>query len=150
MFIDSFYDYLKNNAIYSKGTDALGAFAQLIAKRGYLNIDASDFISMAAGASSLTFGLGIASGENRATNATKIALQNAFLNTKSYDLRGVLVNITTTKESFSSDEYGQIADYINKMTDTTAGNEAFIKIGVMFDDELDDALKVLVIAASKA
>src|SRR5690606_12387228 len=86
---------------------------------------------------------GIASGENKAEEAVKKALDSPLLNdNKITGARNVLLLIRSGAEEVTMDEIGIIMDHIQK----EAGNTADIIFGVGTDEELGDSVSVLVIA----
>src|SRR5690606_38627184 len=90
---------------------------------------------------------GIASGENKAEEAVKKALDSPLLNdNKITGARNVLLLIRSGSEEVTMDEIGVIMDHIQK----EAGNTADIIFGVGTDEELGDAVSVLVIATGFA
>jgi cell division protein FtsZ len=90
----------------------------------------------------------VASGENRAELAIEAALNSPLLNNR--DIRGaerILITLASSKnEKFMAtlDEQMAITDYIESLI----GDEAdMCKVGVIFDDALEEELLVTVIAA---
>jgi len=86
---------------------------------------------------------GVASGENKAEEAVKKALDSPLLNdNKITGAKNVLLLIRSGVEEVTMDEIGVIMDHIQK----EAGNTADIIFGVGSDEELGDSVSVLVIA----
>jgi len=86
---------------------------------------------------------GTASGENKAEEAVRKALDSPLLNdNKITGAKNVLLLIRSGAEEVTMDEIGIIMDHIQK----EAGHTADIIFGVGADDELGDAVSVLVIA----
>ena len=56
--------------------------------------------------------------------------------------RAVIVNITASEDSLGMDETTQIVEHVQN----TAGNEANIIYGIVYDDNMGDSLRVTVIA----
>ena len=90
----------------------------------------------------------VAQGQERAKLAIEAALNSPLLNNR--DIRGaerILITLaSSTKEEYMAtlDEQMAITDYIEELI----GDEAdMCKVGVIFDDSLDDQLLVTVIAA---
>ena len=90
---------------------------------------------------------GVASGENKAEDAVKKALDSPLLNdNKITGAKNVLLLIRSGSEEVTMDEIGVIMDHIQK----EAGNTADIIFGVGTDEELGDSVSVLVIATGFA
>ena len=90
---------------------------------------------------------GVASGENKAEDAVRKALDSPLLNdNKITGAKNVLLLIRSGTEEVTMDEIGVIMDHIQK----EAGNTADIIFGVGADEELGDSVSVLVIATGFA
>ena len=86
---------------------------------------------------------GVATGEKKAEEAVKKALDSPLLNdNKITGAKNVLLLIRSGVSEVTMDEIGVIMDHIQK----EAGNTADIIFGVGTDEELGDAVSVLVIA----
>lgn len=84
-----------------------------------------------------------ATGENRAMEAVEIATSSPLLDDVSLaGARGIVVNITASEDSLGMDETTSIVEYIQEK----AGQEANIIYGIVYDEEMDDELRVTVIA----
>ena len=67
--------------------------AELITTPGLINVDFADVRSIMQDAGTALMGIGIASGENRATNAVKQAVQSPLLESSIAGAKGVLFNV---------------------------------------------------------
>ena len=88
-------------------------------------------------------GSAVASGENRAMDAVKIALESPLLNDN--DISGakyVLLNITYGNQEILMDEIGEITDYIQD----EAGSTADVIWGHGYDESLEDGICITLIA----
>ena len=87
-------------------------------------------------------GIGIASGENRATEAAERAISHPLLEDISVSgAKGVLMNITSSSD-LTLDEMTEACDRIYQ----EVGDDAEIIWGQTFDEELGDEIRITVIA----
>ncbi len=86
-------------------------------------------------------GVGVATGENKAAEAVKGAIESPLLETSINGARNVLVNITGGKK-LSMFEANQVMQIANELVDT----DADIIFGVVIDESLEDEIRVTVVA----
>lgn len=128
-------------------TNAAKGMAEVITGYFDVNIDFRDAKSVLANSGTALMSNGIASGENKAEEAVKKALDSPLLNdNKITGAKNVLLLIRSGSEEVTMDEIGVIMDHIQQ----EAGNTADIIFGVGTDEELGDAVSVLVIATGFA
>lgn len=124
-------------------TNAAKGMAEVITGYFDVNIDFRDAKSVLQNSGTALMSTGTASGENKADEAVRKALDSPLLNdNKITGAKNVLLLIRSGVEEVTMDEIGIIMDYIQK----EAGNTADIIFGVGADEELGDAISVLVIA----
>ena len=124
-------------------TNAAKGMAEVITGYFDVNIDFRDAKSVLANSGTALMSNGIASGENKAEEAVKKALDSPLLNdNKITGAKNVLLLIRSGSEEVTMDEIGVIMDHIQE----EAGNTADIIFGVGTDEELGDSVSVLVIA----
>jgi len=124
-------------------TNAAKGMAEVITGYFDVNIDFRDAKSVLANSGTALMSTGVASGENKAEEAVKKALDSPLLNdNKITGAKNVLLLIRSGATEVTMDEIGVIMDHIQK----EAGNTADIIFGVGTDEELGDAVSVLVIA----
>ncbi len=124
-------------------TNAAKGMAEVITGYFDVNIDFRDAKSVLQNSGTALMSNGIASGENKAEEAVKKALDSPLLNdNKITGAKNVLLLIRSGAEEVTMDEIGVIMDHIQK----EAGHTADIIFGVGADEELGDAVSVLVIA----
>ncbi|MBF8457900.1 cell division protein FtsZ [Kaistella sp. G5-32] len=124
-------------------TNAAKGMAEVITGYFDVNIDFRDAKSVLANSGTALMSNGVASGENKAEDAVKKALDSPLLNdNKITGAKNVLLLIRSGSEEVTMDEIGVIMDHIQK----EAGNTADIIFGVGTDEELGDSVSVLVIA----
>lgn len=86
-------------------------------------------------------GIGIATGENRAVDAAKLAIKSPLLETSIDGAKAVLLNITGG-EDLGLFEINESADLIRQAVD----EDAIIIFGAGIDESLKDEIKITVIA----
>ena len=124
-------------------TNAAKGMAEVITGYFDVNIDFRDAKSVLANSGTALMSTGVATGEKKAEEAVKKALDSPLLNdNKITGAKNVLLLIRSGVSEVTMDEIGVIMDYIQK----EAGNTADIIFGVGTDEELGDAVSVLVIA----
>ena len=86
-------------------------------------------------------GIGRASGENRAEDAAKAAIESPLLETSIEGARGVIINITGG-ENLGLHEVNTAAELVQRSVDP----EANIIFGTVTDPSMEDEIKITVIA----
>ena len=108
---------------------------------GYINLDFADVTAIMKDAGLAHMGIGEASGENKTVEATRKAIDSPLLETSIEGATGVLINFTIGKD-ISLDETSAAGDLVAE----AAAANANIIWGVSFDENLDDTVKVTMIA----
>ncbi|MEC1179440.1 cell division protein FtsZ [Metasolibacillus meyeri] len=115
--------------------------SDLIATPGLINLDFADVKTIMSDKGSALMGIGIASGENRATEAAKKAISSPLLETSIDGAKGVIMNITGGT-NLSLFEVQEAADIVASASD----EEVNMIFGSVINDSLDDEIIVTVIA----
>lgn len=115
--------------------------AEVITVPGLINVDFADVKSIMNNAGSALMGIGQASGENKAIEAAKIAINSPLLEMSIEGARGVLFTIVGGKD-LSMHEVNEAAKVITSSTD----EDARIIFGAVIDERLKDEIKITVIA----
>jgi cell division protein FtsZ len=121
---------------------AVQGIAELITRPGLINVDFADVRTVMSEKGMAMMGTGIASGDNRAAVAAQAAIASPLL--EDVDLsgaRGILVNITCG-EDLSIDEFAEVGSIVQDF----ASDEATVVVGTAIDPELNDELRVTVVA----
>jgi cell division protein FtsZ len=114
----------------------------LIMMPGLVNLDFADVKTTMSKAGMAIMGIGVASGENRATMAAERAISHPLLEDISISgARGVLMNITSTSD-LTMEEMTEASDRIYN----EVGDDADIIWGAVVEDSLGDEMRVTVIA----
>lgn len=115
--------------------------SDLIAVPGLINLDFADVKTIMSNKGSALMGIGIASGENRASEAAKKAISSPLLETSIDGAQGVLMNITGGT-NLSLYEVQEAADIVASASD----QEVNMIFGSVIDEDLKDEILVTVIA----
>lgn len=122
---------------------AVQGIAQTISSEGVINIDFNDIRTAMTAKGHAMMGIGRASGEDRARQATEKAIRSPLLdNLLLENAQGLIVNVVSS-ESVTLDELSEITEVVNDITDIEGAN---IFIGTVIDDKLGEDLHVTVIA----
>ena len=114
----------------------------LIMMPGLVNLDFADVKTTMSKAGMAIMGIGVASGDNRATMAAERAISHPLLEDISISgARGVLMNITSTSD-LTMEEMTEASDRIYN----EVGEDADIIWGAVVEDSLGDEMRVTVIA----
>ncbi|MDK2823452.1 MAG: cell division protein FtsZ [Clostridia bacterium] len=115
--------------------------SDLIAVPGLINLDFADVKTIMQNTGSALMGIGTAAGENRAVTAARNAISSPLLETSIEGAKGVLLNITGGS-GLGLFEVNEAAEIIAEAADP----EANIIFGAVIDENLDDEIRVTVIA----
>jgi cell division protein FtsZ len=115
--------------------------SDLIAVPGLINLDFADVKTIMSNQGSALMGIGIASGENRATEAAKKAISSPLLETSIDGAQGVILNITGGV-NLSLYEVQEAADIVASAAD----QEVNIIFGSVINENLKEEIVVTVIA----
>jgi cell division protein FtsZ len=115
--------------------------SNLITIHGLINLDFADVKAIMSNAGSALMGIGRASGDNRATEAARQAIDSPLLETSIEGARGVLFNITGGK-NMTMHEIDEAAKTITDAVDPDAN----IIFGAVLDDSLEDDLLITAVA----
>ena len=115
--------------------------SDLISVPGLINLDFADVKTIMLDRGMAHMGIGTASGENRAEDAAKQAIQSPLLETSIEGARGVIINITGGSD-VGLHEANTAAELIQRSADP----EANIIFGSVTDDSMGDEIRITVIA----
>ncbi len=115
--------------------------ADLVTTPGLINVDFADVKSVMSDSGSALMGIGKGSGENRAIEAAKQAIDSPLLEVSIDGARGVLFNITGGKD-LGMYEVDEAAKIITKSVDS----DAKIIFGAVIDEAMSDEIRITVIA----
>ena len=135
----SFLDALKK--VDDVLAQAVKSISQLITQTGMINLDFADIKSIMSNAGTALMGIGSASGEHRAEQAIKNAINSPLLEFSIKGATGVIFNIVGGKD-LSIQEVGEAANIIQE----EVSPECNIAFGASIDPELDDEIQITIIA----
>lgn len=121
---------------------AVQGIADLITHPGVINVDFADVKTVMSEMGMAMMGTGVATGEDRATEAAEKAIRSPLLD--DIDLtgaRGILVNITGGPE-LGLGEFAQVGEIVEEIASETAT----VVVGTSIDPEMTDEIKVTVVA----
>lgn len=115
--------------------------SDLIAVPGLVNLDFADVKTIMLNTGMAHMGVGRASGENRAEDAAKQAIQSPMLESSIEGARGVIINITGGND-LGLHEVNTAAELVQRSVDP----EANIIFGAVIDETMGDEISITVIA----
>ncbi len=115
--------------------------ADLITVHGMINVDFADVKAVMENAGSALMGIGYGTGENRATEAAKTAIESPLLELSIDGAKGVLFNVTGGND-LSMFEVDEAARVITEAADP----EANIIFGAVINDSYTGEVKITVVA----
>ncbi|WP_444998586.1 cell division protein FtsZ [Aliikangiella sp. IMCC44359] len=121
---------------------AVQGIAELMTCPGLINVDFADVRTVMSEKGTSMMGNGIGTGEDRARRAAELAVSSPLL--EDVDLagaKGILVNITSG-EDMSIDEFSDVGSVVQDF----AADDATVVIGTAIDPELNDEIRVTVVA----
>jgi cell division protein FtsZ len=121
---------------------AVQGISNLITVPGMINLDFADVKSVMKGMGVALMGVGEAKGENAAVKAMKAAIDSKLLEENSIKgAKGALINITGSKNMPLDEIEAAIA-----LIQEEAHEDSNIIFGTVFDEEMEDGVKITVIA----
>jgi cell division protein FtsZ len=122
--------------------NATQGIAELITRPGLINVDFADVKTVMSGMGVSMMGTGSASGENRAREAAEKAINSPLL--EDIDLagaNGILVNITAGM-TLTIGEFDEVGNTVRDFAD----DNATVVVGTVIDPDLEEELRVTVVA----
>ena len=126
------------DGVLSHGVQSI---SDLINVTGYINLDFADVSSVMKDAGYAHMGVGEATGKDKAELAAKAAISSPLLETSISGAKGIIVNITTSPDIGLED-----IDVASTLIASEASPDANVIFGVAFDSELEDKMKITIIA----
>ncbi len=115
--------------------------SDLIAIPGLINLDFADVKTIMADTGSALMGVGVGSGESRTVESARSATTSPLLETSIEGAQGILINITGDS-SLGLFEVNEAAEIVRE----SAATDANIIFGAVIDENLEDEVRVTVIA----
>ena len=120
---------------------AVQSISDLIRDTGFINLDFADVTAVMKDAGLAHMGVGRAAGKGKAEEAAKMAISSPLLETSIEGAKGVLINVTGSMD-IGLEEVEQAATLVQQAVHP----DALTIFGATFDEELDDEIRVTVIA----
>ncbi len=117
------------------------SISEVITVPGLVNVDFADVKSIMSNTGSALMGIGTATGENRVVSAAKQAISSPLLELSIDGAKGILFTITGGPD-LAMHEFDEAA----KVITSNADNDAKVIFGTVIDENLEDEVKVCVIA----
>ena len=141
------YGNMKLTEAFKKADDVLTTaakgIAEIITVTGYVNVDFEDVKTVMQNSGKAIMGTGRASGENRAEDAIKLAINSPLLNDNNIEgAKNILLYITSGSNEVSLDEVVEITEYAQRI----CGSGADVIWGNGVDESLGEDISVTLIA----
>ena len=121
----------------------IACITDLIVREGLINLDFADVKVVMSNMGAAMMGMGEASGENRAVKAAELAIANPLLDGVTIrGARGLVISIAGGK-NLTLFEVDEAASRVRAEVDP----DAHIIVGATFDDELDDKIRISILAS---
>ena len=120
---------------------AVVSISDLIKNTGFINLDFADVTCVMKDAGFAHMGVGRAAGKGKAEEAARMAISSPLLETSINGAKGVLINVTGSMD-IGLEEVEQAATLVQQAVHP----DALTIFGATFDEELDDEIRVTVIA----
>ena len=118
----------------------------LITNQGVVNLDFADVQTTMANGGAAIMGIGEARGEGASIAAAKAAIESPLLETSIEGATSVIMNFTGSKD-LSMYEVNEASEWLNSVImNATNGRQANIIWGIGVDENLDDSVRVTVVA----
>ena len=117
------------------------SISDLINVPGFINLDFADVTSVMKNAGYAHMGVGSATGKDKAELAAKAAISSPLLETSIKGASGILISISASPDVGLED-----VDLASTMIANEASQDANIIWGVAFDNELEDEMRITIIA----
>ncbi|MBO5511314.1 MAG: cell division protein FtsZ, partial [Clostridia bacterium] len=126
------------DGVLARGTQSI---SDLISVSAFINLDFADVCSVMKNAGHAHMGVGSATGKDKAELAAKAAISSPLLESSITGAHGILINITASPDVGLED-----VDVASSLIAAEAAPDANVIWGVNFDDELEDEMRISIIA----
>ncbi len=126
------------DGVLSRGTQSI---SDLINLPAFINLDFADVSSVMKDAGHAHMGVGSATGKDKAELAAKAAISSPLLESSISGARGILISISVSPDVGLED-----VDVASSLISAEAAPDANVIWGVRFDRELEDEMRITIIA----
>jgi cell division protein FtsZ len=130
------------DGVLARGTQSI---SDLISVSAFINLDFADVCSVMKNAGHAHMGVGSATGKDKAELAAKAAISSPLLESSISGAHGILISITVSPDVGLED-----VDLASNLIAAEAAPDANVIWGVNFDNELEDEMRVTIIATGFA
>jgi cell division protein FtsZ len=120
---------------------AVQGVTDLVTKPGVINVDFADLRSVMKHAGGAVMGIGIGTGEHRASEALKRAMESPLMENSISGAKGVILNVTACS-NIGTLEVMEAAKYLQSQID----EEATFIWGLVYDESMHEEVQMVVIA----
>ena len=120
---------------------AVQSISDLIRDTGFINLDFADVTAIMKDAGLAHMGVGRAAGKGKAEEAARMAISSPLLETSINGAHGILINVTGSTD-IGLEEVEQAASLVQ----AAVHPDALTIFGASFDEDMDDEIRVTVIA----
>ncbi len=125
----------------------VSCITDLMIKEGLINLDFADVKAVMKDMGTAMMGTGESKGDNRALEAAELAVSNPLLDNGSMrGAQGLLISITGSHEHLTLYEVQEAAERVRREVAADDNPDINIIVGAIFDQTLDDLLRVSVVA----
>ena len=126
------------DGVLARGTQSI---SDLISVSGFINLDFADVSSVMKNAGHAHMGVGSATGKDKAEMAARAAISSPLLESSISGAHGILISITVSPDVGLED-----VDVASNLIAAEASPDANVIWGVTFDNELEDEMRITIIA----
>ena len=126
------------DGVLSQGTRSI---SDRINVPSFINLDFADVSSVMKDAGYAHMGVGVGTGKDKAEDAARNAISSPLLESSIAGARGVLISVVASSDVSLAD-----VEIASTMISAEAAPDANVIWGVNFDDEMDDSMRVTIIA----
>ena len=125
----------------------VSCITDLMIREGLINLDFADVKAVMKDMGTAMMGTGESKGDNRALEAAELAVSNPLLDNGSMrGAQGLLISITGSHEHLTLYEVQEAAERVRHEVAADENPEINIIVGAIFDQSLEDILRVSVVA----
>ncbi|RIA55829.1 cell division protein FtsZ [Dichotomicrobium thermohalophilum] len=125
----------------------VSCITDLMIKEGLINLDFADVKAVMKDMGTAMMGTGESKGDSRALEAAELAVSNPLLDNGSMrGAQGLLISITGSHEHLTLYEVQEAAERVRREVAADNNPDLNIIVGAIFDQTLDDILRVSVVA----
>ena len=122
-------------------SQGIRSISDLINVPSFINLDFADVSSVMKDAGYAHMGVGVGTGKDKAEDAARNAISSPLLESSIAGARGVLISVVASSDVSLAD-----VEIASTMISAEAAPDANVIWGVNFDDEMDDSMRVTIIA----